>query len=138
MKMKKIFYYAMSVLLSAMMLTGCSNDDVIDGSEILTDSLAERLKSIPESDYTGCLNYEQYTNLWAISYYLPGSIDWGDVYYPLNLPDEYKVKKEEGINVSFSGKIVEMTDDDIKSLKIPLMGGTHYYFVYLTKIQIEK
>ena len=34
--------------------------------------------------------------------------------------------------------IFEMTDDDIKSLKIPLMGGTHYYFVYLTKIQIEK
>ena len=31
----------------------------------------------------------------------------------MNLPDEFKVNKEEMANISFSGIVVEMTDEDI-------------------------
>ena len=132
----------MSLLLTLGSFCACSSDDDMNGfgngGTILVprDSLAEeRFKSVPEYDYTGRLHYEEWLNTWAISYYHPGSIDRVDIYYPMNLPDELRINKEERIDVSFSGKVIEMTDEDIKTQQIVLLGGYHYYYVYLTKIE---
>ena len=142
--MKKVLFI-LGVLLSLGMFCACSNDDDMNGFEndgtllVPKDSLAEeRLKSIPEYDYTGLLHYEECFKTWVISYYHPGSIDWVDIYYPINLPDELRINKEERVDVSFSGKVVEMTDEDIKAQQIPLFGGYKYYYVYLTKIEKAK
>jgi hypothetical protein len=140
--MKKVTIM-MSMLLALGSFCACSSDDEMDGigsggSELIPprDSLAEeRLKSVPEYDYTGRLRYEECFKTWVISYYHPGSIDGVDIYYPLNLPNELCINKEEGVDVSFSGKVIEMTDEDIKTQQIVLLGGYHYYYVYLTKIK---
>ncbi|MBR5039139.1 MAG: hypothetical protein IKX65_10525 [Prevotella sp.] len=130
------------VLLSLGMFCACSSDDEngfgSDGTIFLPkDSLVEEsLKSVPELDYTGYLSYEGWLKTWAISYHHPGSIDWVDVYFPVNLPDELKTNNEERVLITFSGKVVEMTDEDIKANHIILLGGHKYYFVYLTKIRI--
>lgn len=137
--MKKLLLM-MSVLLSLGMFCACNSDDEngfgSDGTILLPiDSLVEEsLKSVPELDYTGYLSYEGWLKTWAISYHYPGSIDWVDVYFPVNLPDVLKTNNEERVLLTFSGKVVEMTDEDIKTLQIPLWGGYRYYYVYLTKI----
>lgn len=135
----------MGFLLALGLSSACSSDDEMngigsDGSVLIPrDSLVEeKLKSVSEYDYTGRLSYQECYKTWVIGYHHPGSIDWVDIYFPMNLPDEFKINKEKAINMSFSGKVVEMTDDDIKSLQIPLFGGYHYYFVYLTKIIIAE
>jgi len=139
--MKKVFFI-LGVMLSLGLFWACSSDDDMNniGNDgmipILKDSLVEeRLKDIHEDDYTGHLSYEEWLKTWVISYYHPGSIDWVDIYYPMNLPDELVMNKEEGVDVSFSGKVVKMTDEDIKTLQIPLLGGFKYYYVYLTRIK---
>lgn len=130
------------VLLSLSMFCACSSDDEngfgSDGTILLPkDSLVEEsLKSVPELDYTGYLSYEEWLKTWAISYHHPGSIDWVDVYFPVNLPDVLKTNNEERVLLTFSGKVVEMTDEDIKTLQIPLWGGYRFYYVYLTKMKI--
>ena len=132
----------MGMLLTLGSFYACSKDDDMNGFGnggtflIPKDSLAEeRLKSVPEYDYTGRLHYAECFKTWVISYYHPGSIDGVDIYYPLNLPNELCINKEEGVDVSFSGKVIEMTDEDIKTQQIVLLGGYHYYYVYLTKIK---
>lgn len=138
--MKKVTI-VMSMLLAIGMFSACSNDDEVNGigngSTILIpkDSLVEeRLKDIPDCDYTGRLCYEECYKTWVICSYHPGSIDWVDIYYPMNLPDELKIDKEERVDLYFSGKVVEMTNEDIKTQQIPLFGGHKYYYVYLTKV----
>ena len=133
--MKKVTII-MCMLLSLGMHSACSSDDEISGiGSGGTLIPKERFNSVSENDYTGRLYYAEYLKAWVISFYHSGSIDCVDVYYPLNLPDEFKANKGEGINVSFSGKVIEMTDEDIKSLNIPLLGGEKYFFVYLTIIK---
>ena len=142
--MKKVLLF-LGVLLTFGMFCACSSDDDMNGVRnggtvlIPKDSLAEeRLKSVPEYDYTGCLCYEECFKTWVINVYHPGSIDWVDVFFPMNLPDELKVNKEERVDLHFSGKVVEMTDEDIKTQQIPLFGGYKYYYVYLTKVEITE
>ena len=139
MSMKKVTIM-MSMLLALGLSSACSSDDGVEGIGsggsvlIPRDSLVEeKLKSVPEDDYTGRLSYQECYKTWVIGYSHPGSIDRVDVYFPMNLPDEFKTNKEKAIDMSFSGKVIEMTNDDIKSLQIPLLGGHNYYFVYLTK-----
>lgn len=135
----------MSMLLALVLSSACSSDDEMygigSGGSVLIprDSLTEeKLKSVPEYDYTGRLSYQECYKTWVIGYSHPGSIDRVDVYFPMNLPDEFKTNKEKAIDMSFSGKVIEMTNDDIKSLQIPIFGGHHYYFVYLTNIKISE
>ena len=141
--MKKVTVL-MGMLLALVLFSACSRDDEMNFNEgggtvlIPLDSLDESLKSLPENDYTGRLYYEEYTDKWVIIYHHPGSIDGNDCYYPMNLPDEFKVNKEEMANISFSGIVVEMTDEDIQTLRITPLGGHHYYFVYLTKIVVAE
>jgi hypothetical protein len=82
-------------------------------------------------DYTGELWYSNINKKWVISYHVPGTYDTVLNYYTMNLPDKYK---EQGISVSFSGKTIEMTNEQMESLQIPLFGGHSYYLIYLTNI----
>lgn len=140
--MKKVTVL-MGMLLALGLSSACSNDDdmkgIGSGGSVLMpgDSLVEeKLESVPENDYTGRLTYQERYKTWVIDYHHPGSIDGVDIYFPLNLPDEFKTNKEKAVNLSFSGKVIEMTDDDIESWQIILLGGHKYYYVYLTDIQI--
>jgi hypothetical protein len=130
--MKKVFFI-FGMLLSLGMFSACGSDDetgsIDSGMEkILGDSLNYETTY----DLTGRMWYSETNDQWVILYGVPGTIDECHCYYTLNLPDEFK---ENGIDVSFSGKVVEMTDEDIQSLQIVLLGGHHYYYVYLTKIK---
>lgn len=67
-----------------------------------------------------------------------GTYDSVDLYYPINLPEEFKVNNGVWKNIIFSGEIVEMTDDSRESLHLPGFGGRPCYYVYLTKIEITE
>jgi len=135
--MKKVLFM-MSAFLSLGMLCACDTDDEI--SALMDNKLTlfeDGFRSIPEKDNnTGCLYYDKDRGAWFISYHHPGTYDSVDIYYVLNLPDEFKVNKEGRVNVSFSGKVVEMTDEERESLGMLLLGGYRYFFVYLTKIEL--
>lgn len=117
MNMRKVFL-VLSLMLSLGMLCACSNDEDMNNL----------------SKHTGVMCYNQHGE-WYISYYHPGTHDSVDNFYPLNLSDEYK---QEGINVVFLGKVIEMTDEEIQSRQIPLIGGHRYYLVYLEEIEIAE
>ena len=139
--MKKLVFL-FGVLLSLGMFCACGSDDEdgfgSDGTIILPkDSLFEdSLKSVPDLDYSGYLYYVESRNTWLIIYSYPGSYDSSDIYWPINLPDELKIKKGERVYLTFSGKVVEMTDEDLTANNIWLLGGDKHYYVYLTKIRI--
>lgn len=59
-----------------------------------------------------------------------------DHYFPINLPEDFVVDEVKGTNVKFSGKVVEMTHEAREQLEIPDTGA-FYYFIYLTKIEIN-
>ena len=128
--MRKVTFL-MIMLLALVLSSACSNDDDLT---VLKDSklslFEDSLQSIPENDYNS--GYMLYDN--RLGWYINSSqpIDCVDKYLPLNLPDEYK---EEGI-VSFSGKAIKMTNEEMESLQIrtPWAGET-YSFLYLTKIE---
>ena len=122
--MRKTAFIIMAMLASLGLLSACSSDDNAD------NQLTNRLQSISEKNYTGVMCYDQH-GVWCISFYYPGTYDSVDTFYPLNLPEEFKLK---GLNVLFSGKVVEMTAEDIKSQQIEPLGGHRYYFVYITSI----
>lgn len=129
--------FVLGVLLSLVMFSACSNDDesgieLYDPEVIFGDSSNAQIRN----GLTGHLRYNEYNNSWTISYCHPGTYDSVEEYYPLNLPAEFKTDKEGGMDVSFSGKIAEMTDKDIQTLRIILFGGHRYYFVYLTDIEL--
>lgn len=86
-------------------------------------------------DVTGNLHYDKQADGWFVSYSVPGTIDSVDIYYILNLPDEFKVNKDKGTRVYFSGYVIEMSDDAREALGKTPMGGYSYYFVYLTHIE---
>ena len=86
-------------------------------------------------DVTGNLHYNKQADGWFVSYSVPGTIDSVDIYYILNLPDGFKVNKDKGTRVNFSGYVVEMSDDAREALGKKPMGGYSYYFVYLTHIE---
>ena len=123
----------MSMLLALGLSSACSNDD--DLSVLVDNKLAlfeDSLQSLPENDYTGYLRYEL-SHGWYIRQSKP--IDHVDTYYPLNLPEEFN---EEGIKLSFSGRVVEMTDEERESLHFLLLGGHSYYFIYLKNNILNK
>ena len=90
------------------------------------------IRSLKEA--TGQLQYDQKGYGWYISYGKPNTFDSVDIYYLLNLPNEFEVYKE-GVSVKFSGYIVEMTDDSREALGNMPLGGYSYYFIYLTNIE---
>ena len=134
-KMKKallLFFYA---LFSIGMLSACSSDDEI--SFTVDDKLLlfeDSLQSIPEIEGTGYLYYDSHYG-WTIV--PPGYIDYPAIYYfPLNLPDNYKANIKESIRVSYSGKVIKMSEEEIESSHLWRYGGTEsFYYVYLTKIE---
>ena len=120
----------MIMLLALGLSSACSSDGEM--SALIGEKLSlfeDSTQIIPENDYTGSLFYDSRYG-WYIQYSQP--IDRVDKYFPVNLPDEYK---EEGI-VSFSGKAIKMTNEEMESLQIrtPWAGET-YSFLYLTKIE---
>lgn len=126
--MKK-FFSILGILLSLGMFSACSSDD--DGMNDKLSWFENSLQPIPEEDYTGQMYFDD-NHGWYIICGHSGTIDSTDIFYPLNLPKEFE---EEGVKVSFSGKVVEMTDKERESLHFVLLGGYEYYFVYLTKIE---
>ena len=129
--MRKVLFI-LGVLLSSGLFSACSSDDGIN--DLMNDKLSwfeSGLQSIPEEDYTGEMCFDDDRG-WYIICGHSGTIDSGDILYPLNLPKEFE---EEGTKVSFSGKVIEMTDEERESLHFVLMGGHKYYFVYLKNIE---
>ena len=107
--------------------------------DISVDFVKDRsiIRSI--KDAKGHLYYNQNIEGWCISYDYPGSFDSVDEYFPLNILEEYEVYKEGGANITFSGEIVNMTDDAREALlHTPPLGGYSYYFVYLTNVEVEE
>lgn len=65
-------------------------------------------------------------------YYIGGSGVYED-YFPINLPDDFAVDKVT--RVKFSGEYIDMTDNLRFALHLPY-DGSHYRFIYLTKIEV--
>ena len=132
--MKKKLVLMMSMLLCLGMFSACSSDD---GMSILKDSKLSLFEdslhsdsSIPANDYIGYMYYD-IRHGWYIR------LDsWcgnePDYFYLLNIPEELK---EEGVKVSFSGKYIRMTDEEVESLNIENNARASFYFIYLTKIE---
>ena len=60
-----------------------------------------------------------------------------DEYYimnPMDIPDEYIVNKDVW-KINFSGEFFQMSDEARESLQILRLGGQHYRFIYLSKIE---
>lgn len=132
--MKKVSFI-FGVLLSLGLFSACSSDNGI--SDFIDNKLSlfeDSLQSIPENEYIGSLYYDS-QNGWTIV--PPGYIDYPSTYYfPLNLPDKYKANKEESVRVSFSGKVIKMSEEEKESLHFWFEDETvSSYFVYLTKIE---
>jgi hypothetical protein len=121
----------MGMLLALGLSSACSSDGEM--SALMGEKLSlfeDSTQIIPENDYKGSLFYDTRYG-WYIQYSQP--IDRVDKYLPVNLPDEIN---EEG-TVSFSGRVVKMTKEEMESLQIPIpWSGETYYFIYLTKIEI--
>ena len=132
--MKKVLL-VFGMLLSFGLFCACSSDDEMNGNGSNGTPPLPEDSLVAVHNYTGLLCYEECFKSWVISYYHSGSIDWIDIYFPLNLPDVFNANKEAKVNVSFSGEVVEMPDEDIKSKKIPVFGGYHYYYISLEKIE---
>lgn len=128
--MRKVTFL-MIMLLALGLSSACSSDGEM--SALIGEKLSlfeDSTQIIPENDYTGSLFYDSRYG-WYIQYSQP--IDRVDKYFPVNLPDEIN---EEG-TVSFSGRVVKMTKEEMESLQIPVpWSGETYYFIYLTKIEI--
>ena len=128
---KNLLFMMTAMLLTFGMFSACSNDD--DEMSALMDSklslFEDSLQSVPENDYTGHMLYNQ-RHGWYIAH--SQLIDHQDDYFPLNLPEEFK---EPGVKVSFSGKVIKLTDEDLDSLQITPHANQYFYFVYLTKIE---
>jgi hypothetical protein len=128
--MKKVTVL-MGMLLALGLSSACSGDGEM--SALMGEKLSlfeDSTQIIPENDYTGSLFYDSRYG-WYIQYSQP--IDRVDKYFPVNLPDEIN---KEG-TVSFSGRVVKMTKEEMESLQIPIpWSGETYYFIYLTKIEI--
>ena len=103
-----------------------------DGISVSFVKDVSTIRSLEEA--TGQLQYDKKGYGWYISYDKPNTFDTVDIYYLLNLPNEFEVYKD-GVSVNFSGYIVEMTDDSREALGKMLLGGYSYYFIYLTNIE---
>ena len=127
---KNLLFMMTAMLLTIGMFSACSSDDEMN---VLKDSklslFEDSLQSVPENDYTGHMLYNQ-RHGWYIAH--SQLIDHQDDYFPLNLPEEFK---EPGVKVSFSGKVIKLTDEDLDSLQITPHANQFFYFVYLTKIE---
>ena len=134
--MKKALFL-MSMLLTVGLFGACSSDDEMN---VLMDSklklFEDSLQAVPEYDYMGYLYYDNHYG-WSI---IPGiPYDYSNEYYfPLNLPDELQSYKDiPGVKVSYSGKVVQLSDEEVESLDLWRYDGKEkFYFVYLTKIEI--
>lgn len=135
--MRKVTFL-MGMLLALGFSSACSSSD--DDLTVLKDSklslFEDSLQSVPEKDYTGYLGYDDLYG-WSI---IPGiPYDYSNEYYfPLNLPDELQSYKDiPGVKVSYSGKVVQLSDEEVESLDLWRYDGKEkFYFVYLTKIEI--
>lgn len=147
--MKKLMIM-LSVLFAFGMLWACSSDDEMNfnggnGVSWMPEVMPEdSLDSIPVLEYTGRLYYSNFVESWVISY-VPAGPDWvaaeADIYFPLNLPDEFKANKEEYstgwkyIPVNFSGKLIDITEDVKDKFENTPVTGRVYYYVYLNEIE---
>ena len=111
----------MSMLLALGLSSACSSDDemsaLMDSKLLLFEDSLQSVQSVPECDYTGYLGYDDLYG-WSI---IPGiPIDYASEYYfPLNLPDELKIYKDTpGVKVSYSGKVIQLSDEEVESLDI--------------------
>jgi hypothetical protein len=136
--MKKVTYL-MGILLALGLSSACSNDDEM--STLMDSKLSlfeDSVKVIPENDYKGTLYYDFHYG-WTI---VPSGMyyDYPCFYYfPINLPDEFKVKMGESVDVSYSGKVIKLSDKEVKSLNLWQYDGTEqFFFVYLTRIEKRK
>ena len=126
----------MSLLLTLGSFSACSSDE--DMSVLMDDKLKlfeDSLQSVPEYDYTGYLYYDNHYG-WSI---IPGiPYDYSSIYYfPVNLPNDLKKYNDRRVRVAYSGKVIKLSDEEVKSLDLWQFDGNElFYFLYLTKIEI--
>ncbi|MBQ9649915.1 MAG: hypothetical protein IJV25_05785 [Prevotella sp.] len=134
--MRKKLCIIWGVLISFGMFCACSSDD--DMSVLMNDKLKlfeDSTIVVPDYDYTGYLYYDNHYG-WSI---IPGiPYDYSSVYYfPMNLPEELKSYKDRRQRVSYSGKVIQLSNEEVKSLDLWQYDGREsFYFVYLTKIKV--
>ncbi len=133
--MKKILF-TISLLLTFGLFSACSSDD--DMSNLMNDKLKlfeDSTIAIPEYDYMGYLYYDNHYG-WSIISGIP--YDHSSIYYfPMNLPDELKPYKDRLMRVSYSGKVIKLSDEEVKLLDLWQYDGKEsFYFVYLSKMEI--
>ena len=133
--MKKALFL-MSMLLTVGLFGACSSDDEMN---VLMDSklklFEDSLQAVPEYDYMGYLYYDNHYG-WSI---IPGiPYDYSSIYYfPVNLPEEMKSYTDRRMRVTYSGKVIKMSDEELNSLDLwQYDGRERFYFVYLTGIEI--
>lgn len=126
----------MSLFFALAVFCACSDDAMSELMESKLSLFKDSLQSVPENDYTGVLYYDS-NYRWTII--PPGTFyDGPGIYHiPLNLPDDFKANKEESKKVSYSGKVIKLSDEEIESLNLWRHdeGKESFYFVYLTNIE---
>lgn len=121
--MKKYFYYAMVAMMMNIPFTGCSSEDSNVNEPL--EEYGNFIESVEEQ--SGIIHYDEQLSLWYI-YQVggnTGNIDNVIKYFPTNLSKDFQ---EEGITVSFSGKLYE------SKFTIPQIGGLSHYVIVLTSI----
>jgi len=87
-------------------------------------------------DFPGYLHYNSDIDKWYASYKVKGMYEHDEYYImnPMDIPDEYIVNKDVW-KINFSGEFFQMSDEARESLQILRLGGQHYRFIYLSKIE---
>ena len=122
--MKKIFLF-LSMLLAIGLFSACSSDDAPKSLPQPEEDLGTPIKSV--TNISGAVHLNQSLQKWEIISHIPNTIDCVDIYYPLNLSNDYKV---EGLQVLFSGDVYKGDEN-------ATLGGEETYKIKLTKIKKE-
>jgi hypothetical protein len=87
-------------------------------------------------DFPGYLHYNSDIDKWYATYKVKGMYEHDEYYImnPMDIPDEYIANKDDW-KISYSGEFFQMSDEAREALQILPLGGQHYRFIYLSKIE---
>ncbi|SNR29201.1 MULTISPECIES: hypothetical protein [Hymenobacter] len=116
----KTRFFAGLLLLS---FTSCQKDTIRDDNSVCASTSTVR----KVTDLAGIIQFNQTEQRFAISRYVPGTIDAVDIGIVCELP---KNLQQEGVRVQFSGTYREYTGK-----AKPQIGGQKYYYLELTEVK---
>lgn len=85
------------------------------------------------SDASGFVQFNQFSQDYALYASVPGTYDSQDIGLPCNLPEEFK---KDGLKVKFSGKYKELAVKPSPN-QVPIFAGQVYYYLEISKIQLK-